>query len=351
MRIQFVLESLALTGGVRVVFEHAVRLRARGHQVRLLVPPSRAPWGTFTSAAWKRYLYERWRGGVADGLREYQLEDVVSTFDPTVPAQWPAADASFATAWPTAEWLLAAPPHVGRRLYLVQQYEAWTDDLRDRVDATWRAPLEKVVIAGWLQRLAVERFGSTAQRIPNGVDATRFQLRDGANDVGPATVGMLYDIAPWKGVADGVEALMRVQREDASVRFLLFGRNRLRHTLPRNTRYVREPRQRDLPGLYRQMDVFVNSSHSEGFSLVTLEAMASGCALVATAVGEVPEMGCVGKDYRMVPPHDPAALAAAILALVRDRRELASVAEHGHRLASTYTWERATQALEGILLA
>jgi len=349
MIIQFVLQSLQLTGGVRVVFEHAIRLRRRGHEVRLLVPPLRAPLRSFSWSRWKGFLYEQWSGGAADGLREYGLEDAVVAIDPAQSDSWPRADATFATAWLTAEWLLAAPSQVGRRLYLIQSYEAWTDDLRPRVDATWRSPLEQVVIAGWLQRMASERFGTIAQRIPNGVDASRFTRRSASGE-GPITIGMLYDIAHWKGADDGIQALSLVHAADPTVRFLLFGRNRMRHRLPATARYVRDPRQRDLPELYRQMEIFVNSSHSEGFSLVTLEAMAAGCALIATAVGEVPEMGRVGDEYRMVPPRDPQAIAHEILALAGDRTLLDSIAERGYQLASTYTWERATDALERILV-
>lgn len=350
MTIQFVLQSLALSGGIRVVFEHAVALRHRGHRVRLLVPPRGAPWGAVSLTRWKSFLYERWRGGAAEGLREYGLESAVVEADLTTASAWPAADATFATAWRTAEWLAAAPSGVGRKLYLVQGYEAWTEELRAPVDATWRLPLEKVVIAGWLQRLAAERFGSRAHRIPNGVDPRRFPRRTPSSS-GPITIGMMYDIAPWKGALDGLEALTIVHRQEPSVRFLIVGRNRLRHKLPPNSRYVRDPRQSDLPSLYRQMDLFVNSSHTEGFSLVTLEAMASGCALVATAVGEVPEMGRVGEDYRMVPVRDPESIAREVLALVQNRASLDTLAEAGYQLALTYSWERATNALERILIA
>lgn len=350
MIIQFVLQSLALSGGIRVVFEHAVALRQRGHQVRLLVPPRGAPWGALSLTRWKGFLYERWRGGAAEGLREYGLESEVVEADLASPSAWPAADATFATAWRTAEWLAAAPSRVGRKLYLVQGYEAWTEELREPVDATWRLPLEKVVIAGWLQRLAAEQFGSPAHRIPNGVDPRRFPRR-AVSSPGAITVGMMYDIAPWKGAIDGFEAFSLVHREERSVRFLIVGRHRLRHALPPNARYVRDPRQSTLPALYREMDIFVNSSHTEGFSLVTLEAMASGCALVATAVGEVPEMGRVGEDYRMVSVRDPQAIAHEVLAMVRDRARLTATAEAGHQLALTYSWARATDALERILLA
>lgn len=64
-------------------------------------------------------------------------------------------------------------------------------------------------------------------------------------------------------------------------------------------------------------DVYVNSSISEGVSLTILEAMAAGLPIVATAVGGTPE---VVDDTcgRLVPPRDPAALAAAIGELLSD---------------------------------
>jgi glycosyltransferase involved in cell wall biosynthesis len=97
------------------------------------------------------------------------------------------------------------------------------------------------------------------------------------------------------------------------------------------------------------MDVFLNSSHSEGFSLVILEAMACGIATVATAVGEVPEMGTPGRDYVMVPPKDSAALAAAASDLLSDPGRRAGIAAAGLALAGTYTWERATDQFERAL--
>ena len=93
----------------------------------------------------------------------------------------------------------------------------------------------------------------------------------------------------------------------------------------------------------------MNPSHSEGFSLTILEAMACGCALVATAVGEVPEMGRPGVDYWMVPPHDPHAIAESVLELLRDTGRRRALAARGLRLAESYSWERATDQLEAIL--
>lgn len=97
------------------------------------------------------------------------------------------------------------------------------------------------------------------------------------------------------------------------------------------------------------MDVFLNSSHSEGFSLVILESMACGCALVATAVGETPEMGRPGEQYLMTPPHDPERLADAALSLLRDPPRMRGMAAAGLALARSYDWGRATDMLEQAL--
>ncbi len=348
MHIQFVLDWPVLTGGVRVVYEHARQLMARGHSVRLLYRQVRMPGTAGSVIDWKRYAYARFTHGIRDGLRSYGLEGVAVEFDPLRPGDVPDGDVVMATAYITAEWVAAMPGRAGRKFYLVQGYEAWSEDIRERVEATWKLPLRKVVIAGWLERMARDRFGERAWRIPNGVDTARFHPA-GRVDRVPGTVGMIYDHALWKGATEGLEALRTVRVEVPQAAFLLFGRSQPRHELPAGTRYVRDPRQQDLPGLYRDIDIFLSSSRSEGFSLTTLEAMACGCALVATDVGEVPEMGRPGEEYLMVPQQDAPAMALAMLSLLKDPDKRRAVAEAGLALTRRYTWERATDRLMEVL--
>jgi hypothetical protein len=67
----------------------------------------------------------------------------------------------------------------------------------------------------------------------------------------------------------------------------------------------------DVPPWLQAADAFLFPSDAEGFGLVLLEAMACGLPVVSTAVGAAPEV--IGPDLgRVVPPKDPAALAAAI---------------------------------------
>jgi glycosyltransferase involved in cell wall biosynthesis len=75
--------------------------------------------------------------------------------------------------------------------------------------------------------------------------------------------------------------------------------------------------------------VFVMPSISEGMPIALLEAMAYGRAIVASAVGGIPDVVTGDVEALLVPPARPDALAAAIIRLVRTddlRRSLGAAA-------------------------
>ncbi|MBM4461384.1 MAG: glycosyltransferase [Chloroflexi bacterium] len=92
--------------------------------------------------------------------------------------------------------------------------------------------------------------------------------------------------------------------------------------------WLGEAADEDLPALYHLADLFVlPASHpSEAFGLVQVEAMAAGVPVVCTELGTgtsyVNQDGVTG---RVVPPRDPAALAAAIRDLLADPDRLAAM--------------------------
>jgi glycosyltransferase involved in cell wall biosynthesis len=64
--------------------------------------------------------------------------------------------------------------------------------------------------------------------------------------------------------------------------------------------------------LFRAADASVLPSAWENFPHAVVESLAVGCPVIATAVGGVPEVVTDGENGLLVPPNDPAALAAAI---------------------------------------
>jgi len=86
--------------------------------------------------------------------------------------------------------------------------------------------------------------------------------------------------------------------------------------------------------------VFVCPSEYEPLGIVNLEAMACGCAVVASAVGGIPEVVADGRTGLLVPPGDEAALADAVNALIRDPARAAALGARGReRAVAEFSWD------------
>jgi glycosyltransferase involved in cell wall biosynthesis len=98
----------------------------------------------------------------------------------------------------------------------------------------------------------------------------------------------------------------------------------------------------------REAAIFVLPSTSEGLPMALLEAMAWGRAIVATAVGGVPDVLSDGEDALVVLPSDPAALAAALARLAADAGLRSRLAAAARERARRLNAEEVTDRLDGI---
>lgn len=106
---------------------------------------------------------------------------------------------------------------------------------------------------------------------------------------------------------------------------------------------------RDIVGLHRALDVFVQSSEREGTPNAVLEAMAMETPIAATAVGGTPELMTDRVHGLLVPPHDEVALARAIGEILGDphaARERA-VSARG-RVETTLSFAARVRRVEGL---
>ncbi len=98
----------------------------------------------------------------------------------------------------------------------------------------------------------------------------------------------------------------------------------------------------DIADLLAAADAVILSSTWEARALVAQEALLAGVPLVATAVGGVP--GLVGDAALLVPPGDPAALAAAVRRLLTEPGLGATLAAGGVLQSASWPDESAVQA-------
>jgi alpha-maltose-1-phosphate synthase len=96
----------------------------------------------------------------------------------------------------------------------------------------------------------------------------------------------------------------------------------------------------DVIQLLSHAAVFVCPSVYEPLGIVNLEAMACATAVVGSRVGGIPEVVDDGVTGLLVPPEDPAALAAALNEVLRDPGRAAAMGLAGReRAVREFSWE------------
>jgi alpha-maltose-1-phosphate synthase len=99
--------------------------------------------------------------------------------------------------------------------------------------------------------------------------------------------------------------------------------------------------RREVIQLLTHATAFACPSLYEPLGIVNLEAMACGTAVAASRVGGIPEVVADGETGLLVPPDDPAALAAALNTLAGDQDLAASMGARGRdRAVAEFGWAR-----------
>ncbi len=344
-------------GGFKVTYEYGNYLAARGHQVNVIhgnLLYVDKPLLALRPKEMARTLWKYWKLKVTNGFRP----DSWFTVGPTVNMMWepslaakylPDADIVIATAWETAEWALTYPSSKGRLFYLIQHLETWSGP-EDRVMATWKAPLEKIVIARWLQQIA-DGLGERSHLIHNGVDMDKLTMTVPSEDRDPHELLMLYHFVEWKGSGDGLAAFAIAKQSIPGLRLTLFGIDVAPHDLPAGIEYHHQPSPAKLNELYNRAAIYISPSWTEGWGLPPAEALLCGGAIAVTT-GGADEAFAIHNETALVSPiKDPAALAANIVCLVRDNELRLRLACQGRELIRQFTWERSGAAMEALLLA
>jgi glycosyltransferase involved in cell wall biosynthesis len=100
------------------------------------------------------------------------------------------------------------------------------------------------------------------------------------------------------------------------------------------------PYGRETMELYRDADVFVLPSLTEGVPKVLLESLAQGIPVIATTVGGVPEIVRNEENGILIRPGDPAAIACAVERLMGDDRLRTRIIERAAESVKAYTLEQ-----------
>lgn len=193
--------------------------------------------------------------------------------------------------------------------------------------------------------------------VPLGIDITKYnptneknlsEIKTVKNKITILYVGQLIE---RKGISILISAINMIHLpERKKCQFIIVGDGPEKHNLiqlsrklgiDKETQFLGKVSDQELIKWYASADIFVLPSFSEGRPTVINEAMASGCAIVATNVSGIPEQVKEGYNGFLVDPGDPKVLAERIDYLLTNEDDLVRMGKNSRMrvIEEGWTWE------------
>jgi len=256
-----------------------------------------------------------WAMRLSRGFDVIQLNAIAPRGRPALAAYaaWPAKVLFVDHISPPAQ----EPAHAERPLL-----RRWVDALT--MSRVWQA----AGVSNFVRRRLQERFALPAHRVLTmygGVDTDRFRPPTSQpGKSGTVQITAVAALIPEKGLDVLRRALARGDLPPWRLRIVGDGPDRPRleglvSSLGLGQQLEFTGLRDDVDDILRETDVFVHPAvWQEALGYTILEGMASGCAVIATRTGGIPELVRDGQEGLLVPPGDEAALETALRRLAED---------------------------------
>ena len=232
------------------------------------------------------------------------------------------------------------------------------------------APLNDRVVVNCeaVAEFCVERRSMDPENIEiifNGVPLNEFRevsdsaAAEAAEELGigadTPVVGTVARLEEQKGITHFLNAVPAVKEECPDVKVLIVGDGTLRGALEEEARQlgiadnvIFTGERRDVPRLYKLMDVKVISSIYEGTTLTVFEAMATGTPVVATTVDGVEEVIEDGATGMLVPPKDAASIVEVVTDLLTNPDRARLLSERAEQAVKQYDVRTSMRRIENL---
>lgn len=349
MKIVFVFPYNTWGGAFRSTYVLGNKLIERGHDVEILFPfvPLRNGQRIWTIKFARYFVWGILRSLIRFKKIPFKVNAKVRFVPTFTDTFMPNADVIVANHWNTVEYVADLNPDKGRKFLYIRDVEQWAD-YYDQELAAFRLPLKKIAVAKWIkeflwdtQRIEIDHV------VENGTEWERFTVKDKLQNKKP-TILMCYATHPMKDMDTGIKVLRRIKQMHPDVRIQLFGFPS-KPKLKFDFKYFHRPTGEDLKNLYGDSEIYFCPSIQEGYHNPPREAMSARCAIVATNVGCIPDLGKDGENMFVVSPHDEDGMVEAISALITDPKLRINFGQNALEAIKLSSWDdKVNKFLEAI---
>jgi glycosyltransferase involved in cell wall biosynthesis len=372
MKINFTLWSTMMNGGVRAIFEIVNGLSKRGHEITVTALDGDHRW--FPLEAEVNYV---------------QPPKILKMFNPIIRKKYgrpmsyliteplvakmgfkidyikhlseaiPECDVNVATWYPTC--FSVHRSNKGIPFYFFMDFEElarMAGPYHYRMfNESLHLPFNIITISSWLKDWIKENYGKDAAICGCGINHDVFYPRQNilSSIKRPKIMGMFAELE-YKGNKDLIDALNILAGKTPEINVIavsakkrIFEKLINKNKVNFNYSFFERPTDDELAELYSSADIFVFSSHIEGFGLPPLEAMACGTPVVTTDCLGVRDYIKNGENAIMVPPKKPYELARGIKQLLNNQSLLELFKKNGLKTAQEFTWDIVTDKFEKVI--
>jgi glycosyltransferase involved in cell wall biosynthesis len=350
LRVVFPLYNLDFSGGTRVCFQYMNALVESGHIVYCLTP----------SNSRNDYL--------SPSPRIIRIEVCVPKRNRMLFYTWaiirlgvavPDCDVIVAHSWQSLfPSLIGKLIRRAKLVFLVQSDDfviqnkmiprtclsRWIN--RAALSFAYRIPASVVAVSSFLSSRIFDRFQQRVKVLPNGIDLSLFFPGDrklpSSHDL--FRVMVLGNTAPSKGLADALEAIRIARSKIKEFKLVLVSRETIKIPDYIPCEYSNPTSDESLRSCYQRANVLLFTSHSEGFGLPPLEAMACGCPVITSDCGGIREYARNMENCLIVPVGQPLRQAEALIMLWENSLMADQIIQGGLRTSQDYAMEKAGKA-------
>jgi glycosyltransferase involved in cell wall biosynthesis len=264
-------------------------------------------------------------------------------------------------------WHLCAAPAVWlasiRRIPVIVNYRGGGAEAFFARSMRWVRPTLArctaiIVPSPFLERI-FRQHGFHAEIIPNIIDMALFSPGErpgGTRTVASAAPHLVVsrNLEPVYDIGTALRAFRIVKESIPGARLSVAGSGPARVSLEALARelgidgsvvFTGRLENREMAAVYREADLSLNPSLADNMPISILEALASGVPVVSTDVGGIPDLVTAGVTAVLVPPSEPAAMAAAALGLLSDPERRSRQIRAGIDYVRRFTWEQVRERL------